>query len=87
MGLVDKELLKLLPYCYGDEKKDELWGIFIKEMSMVEALSNLHPMETMLSKNSLEVSTTVSITNQSLVHWNSFLSSAFEVPESLEFNL
>lgn len=64
---------------------DEMNIVLIKEMDMVERLMGLHPKETMFSKNSLEVSDLVCMSNQSLIHWNGFLATAYDVPESVRF--
>lgn len=71
----------------ADFDGDEMYLIFIKEMGMVARFMNLHPMETMFSKNTLEVSSMVSMTNQSFVHWNGFLATARDVPETTRFEL
>jgi hypothetical protein len=66
---------------------DEMWLIFIKEMSMVPYLMNFHPMETILSENDLSVSTTMSPTIQSIIHLTSFLATGDDVPKSERFEL
>lgn len=66
---------------------DEMWIIFIKEMSMVPYLMNFHPMETILSENDLSVSTTVAPTIESIIHMTSFLATGDDVPRSVKFEL
>jgi len=64
-----------------------MYLIFIKEMSMVSELRNLHPRMTILSKSDLAVGNLVTPTNQATVHWNSFLSTAINVPKTVRFKL
>ena len=66
---------------------DEMWLQFIKEMSMVQYLKNMHPRETMLNESELAISGMVTPTTQSNIHINSFLATAIYVPESVRFEL
>lgn len=49
-----------------------MWLQFIKEMSMVQYLKNMHPRETMLNESELAISGMVTPTTQSNIHINSF---------------
>lgn len=66
---------------------DEMYGIFPKTRDIVDKLHNLHPMETVFSKNSLELSGLVSMTGQSFVHWTSFLNTVFDEDKDIRFEL
>lgn len=66
---------------------DELYLVFIKEMGMVPHLEALHPMMNILSKSDLAVNDLITTTNQSLVHWNSFLNTQHKVPQSVRFEM
>lgn len=57
----------------ADFDGDELWGIFIKEISLVYKFISMHPSKTMLSKNNLEVSNNVSLMEQTRLMQNNWL--------------
>lgn len=66
---------------------DEMYGFFPKTRDIVDKLHNLHPMETVFSKNSLELSGLVSMTNQALVHWCSLLNTVDDSDKNIRFEL
>lgn len=66
---------------------DEMWGIFPKTRDVVDYLHNLHPSETIFSKNSLELSGLVSMTNQSFVHYSAFMNTISEEDKNIRFEL
>ena len=66
---------------------DEIYLLFIKEMSMVPHLDNLHPRNTILSKSALVVDKLVVTSNQATIHWNVFLGTSAHVPESVRFEM
>jgi hypothetical protein len=75
-------------WCKGpnnDFDGDEMYVIHIQEQGMVEHVQNLHPKQLMLDKENLAVSGTVAPTAQAAVHLNSFLHTAYDVPESVRF--
>lgn len=66
---------------------DELYIIFLKERGMLRQMDNLHPRETIFSKNSLELSGLVSMTNQSFVHLTCWLNTVTEEDYNIRFEL
>lgn len=58
----------------ADFDGDEMWLLNIKESAMVAELQTIHPRETVLDTNSLNVSTLITPTKQTLITMQRFLS-------------
>lgn len=70
-----------------DYDGDEMYLVFPKTIDIIDNLWNLHPMETMFSKNSLELSGLISMTNQSFIHWTGFMNTVTEENKNIRFEL
>ena len=71
----------------GRSTEDEEYIVFPKTMDIVNHLWNLHPMETMFSKNSLELSGLISMTNQSFIHWTYMMNTITDEDYTLRFEM
>ena len=64
-----------------------MYVVFLKDKEMIDACRSLKPMEVMFDKNNLGLSGLISMTNQSLVHFTSFMNTIEPGDEKIRFEM